>query len=761
MRNSGGWSGFWRPWSFRLWAGLMAAAILWGGIPLPARAQGALDFNNIFRATVFVASVYNTSAGRVISCVGSGTLVSPDGLILTNAHHVVDGERCRVEDIAVSLTIRLDEPPVLTYYAQVVNYDLGTDLAVLRINRQIDGRVIDPATLSLPFVELGDSGLLGLDSTITVFGYAGIGNESVTFARGTVLGFIAEPRGGDRAWLKTSATILGTMSGGGAYDQRGRLIGVPTTAPASRADAALDCRRVQDTNADGLVDNRDDCIPVGGFINALRPSTLARGLVRAARLGIRNGGHRFSAAVAASPSEGVPQFGPIHFSPGVNEAGLPTTFVTQMPANINSLYLFFDYANMRPGLVYELRTTINGAPSPLFSQAPALWGGGANGLWYIGSSGQVWPNGVYEFTLFIEGRPAGSARITIGGPPQPGPAFSDVVFGSLDLQGNILGSGYVLPTGNVAHARFIFRDMTDGLPWTQVWYYEGIEIRRNTEAWRLGLSGSTTIPIENRDTGLLPGRYRVELWIEDRLATLADFVIAGAQTSAFAQIFEAVRFSDQMADDTPAGIVAESFPNTVEKLYAFVDWHLLGAGTPWSYRWLVDGEVLFEATEGWRGPESGTGFWLALGSDARLPDGSYTLELRIADLLLESRTVRVGLGQLSVTQQGQATGVRLFGQVVDAETGEGIPGVLFIVLEAEFSVEDFVWDESQIFGMSLTDSRGYFEIARLLSYGEFYSVIVQAAGYLPVAADGIELNPDDLSLNGQLELRLEMNRDFG
>ena len=43
------------------------------------------------------------------------------------------------------------------YRADIAQADPGLDLALLRITRQNDGRVIDPATLALPFVELGDS----------------------------------------------------------------------------------------------------------------------------------------------------------------------------------------------------------------------------------------------------------------------------------------------------------------------------------------------------------------------------------------------------------------------------------------------------------------------------------------------------------------------------------------------------------------------------------------------------------------------------
>jgi len=57
----------------------------------------------------------------------------------------------------------------------------------------------------------------------------------VTVARGTVSGYTAEARAGDRAWIRTKATIAGTMSGGGAYNRDGKLIGIPTIAPPAQA----------------------------------------------------------------------------------------------------------------------------------------------------------------------------------------------------------------------------------------------------------------------------------------------------------------------------------------------------------------------------------------------------------------------------------------------------------------------------------------------------------------------------------------------
>ncbi len=757
-RKHGAWISSWRRSSSRLIGCLLAVTLMLDGVGVTL-GQGAADFNNILRATVYVSSVYDVPGGKAVSCVGSGTLITTGGLILTNAHHVVDGQRCRVEDIAIALTVRLNEPPVLSYYAEVVNYDLGLDLAVLQITRHIDGREVERDSLRLPFVELGDSRQLQLDDTITVFGYEGIGNQSVTLSRGTIIGTLAEPRGGEHAWLKTSATIVGPMAGGGAYNQAGQLIGIPTTAPASDPDAVLDCRRIQDTNGDGRTDSLDACIPIGGFVNALRPSVLARGLVRAAQLGIVDHGHLASAQVTAARERvsGEPAFGPIRFAPAVNEAGQPTTFVSSMPTGTNSLYLFFEHRNMRPGLEYELRTTRNGDSVSVFSLSPALWSGGLDGLWYVGSSGQVWQNGVYEFTLLIEGRVAQTAQITIGGAPVPTPAFSDIVFGLLS-NNTVIGSGYVLGVGNVISARFIFRDIPAGTEWTAVWYYQDAEISRDPGTWSIGPGGSQSVSISG---DLLPGRYRLELYVGDWLSAMADLTLAGGQEGVFARILSNPRFSSQNEAGAPAGVVAENFSAGIGDLFAFLDWRMVGPGTLFTYRWLVDGEPLFEQTERWAAADTGTDFWFHLGAVQALPDGAYTLEIVIGGQLFMTATARIGLGQLPVTSGVSATGVQVSGVIVDAATGEGIPGVLFIVLEAQYSVEDFVRDEAQILGMSITDSRGRFEIDRLLPFGELYSVVVSAAGYLPVSADGLDFDPEAEEFqDGQVEFRLELNRDL-
>ncbi len=228
---------------------------------------------------------------------GSGTVISRDGLILTN-YHVVDVSRLAREaarernvkvlegKMVVLFTRQTDQPPVATYIADVVDALPKLDLAVLRITSDLTGKEVDPSTLNLPFIELGDSDQVEIEDALRIYGYPSIGGSTITFTRGSVSGFDSEPGVRGRAWIKTDATISGGNSGGAALNDAGQLVGVPTQASVSSARQATDCRRIQDTNGDGEVDENDTCIPIGGFINALRPVNLAKDMIaRAARGG--------------------------------------------------------------------------------------------------------------------------------------------------------------------------------------------------------------------------------------------------------------------------------------------------------------------------------------------------------------------------------------------------------------------------------------------------------------------------------------------
>ncbi|NJL93870.1 MAG: hypothetical protein HC915_09125 [Anaerolineae bacterium] len=598
-----------------------------------------------------------------------------------------------------------------------------------------------------------------LDDTITVFGYPDIGDTPIDVVRGTVSGFTAEARAGDRAWLRTNAPIPGGMTGGGAYNQAGRLIAIPTISPARVAGEAIDCRGVHDSNGDGQVDSRDICIPIGGFISALRPANLARGLVRAARLGITLA-EDFAPAEFA-PSSDPPSFSRLFTSTGVNAAGMPINVVGRVPAGTNSLYLFFDYRNLEDGMIYELRTSINGLNNPNFSLPPVTWSGGPRGLWYIGSSGIPWPNGVYEFTLFIEGRQVASHQITVGGAPEPTPRFSDISFGLENLQGGVEGTNFILPETNIVRARFNFRDMQNDLPWLQRWFYGDQIIAEIPGTWPEGTQGVSTAAAISSEVGLLAGRYRLELYIGETLAATSDFVVAGGAEAAQAQIFDSFVFAAGEIARQPQPPIGQEFVGGLQRLYVFFNWRQLSQATPWTWRWLVDGDVMFEVNTFWASAPTGERYFLALEGRPNLPDATYTFEIELGGIVVESVEARVGLGQLPLGVFASAEGVQLTGRILDAATGDGIPGAIMILLLPEFSVEDFTWDAQQILDVALADERGFYQLPSLLARGTedeplLYSLLVRAEGYLPMQADGIPVTP---STQSPLTLNVELNQD--
>jgi S1-C subfamily serine protease len=715
------------------------------------------DIERLERATVYVIQARNVGNDLFITCVNSGTIVSRDGLVLTNAHNTLVSERCPGDTLVIAMTVQLGEPPVPKFRAEIAQADAGLDIALIRITRELDGRLVEPDSIALPFVELADSSTIQLDDTITVIGYPGIGDNPVATVRGTINGFVTEPsRVSPYSWIKTSAVIPGLMSGGGAYDQEGRLVGIPTTSPIAGTSADATCLPVQDTNGDGLVNNNDSCIVVGGFINVLRPSNFALPLLRAATL-------RLSVELTAAPNtqtqaNGTPSFTRLFFSPSVNEAGMPTTIIRSLPPGSNSLYLFFDYENMTPETVYELRVTINGQPSPDFSLSSVRWSGGENGLWYIGSNDRPWPNGTYEFILLVNGSASGSvARLLVGGSPETAPTFTDIAFGLLDLRNNPLGNGFVLPTGNIASARFIFRNMQPGMEWTTIWYLNGTEIvnSRQTNTWSDAADGATTTSVRS-DAGLPPGRYRLELYITEqqgttpRLAATSDFTIAGAQQGAFPQVFSNAHFT--VADSVAMALTALPVSNvsdSVSALYALFNWQQVARGTLWTVRWSVDDDIFYERTIPWGSAESGENFLMQLSSPGGIPDGTYQIDLFLDNVQLATTQAQVGIGQLPIDRFAQVQGVQMRGQILDAATSAGIPGVTVILISKDFSVDEFTaaWDQSQVYAIAVTDNNGNFEFEELLELTSeenpvAYSAIITAEGYVPVSADGLEVDEE-------------------
>jgi hypothetical protein len=344
---------------------------------------------------------------------GSGTVISSDGLILTNAH-VVDDRAGEYDMLGVAVTSRTDQPPEPAYLAEIEAVDYVLDLAVVRVVGDGDGVPVD---VDLPFIPLGDSDEVDIGDGIRILGFPGIGGETITFTEGSISGFTAQRDVGDRAWIKTDATISGGNSGGLAANEDGEIIGIPTIVGSSEAlDEPVDCRFVVDTNRDGVIDAGDNCVPVGGFINGLRPVALAVPLIDAAETD--------TAYVSAFPEPELPgmfdpapvTFSSLMFADGVTAADEPAQVLPFLYSGVTDVCAFWDYEAMADGAAWEALWFVDGELDEYGSIIDETWFGGESGNWWVCILDEMGlPDGLYELVLSVEGEFQTSDAVFVGG----------------------------------------------------------------------------------------------------------------------------------------------------------------------------------------------------------------------------------------------------------------------------------------------------------------------------------------------------------
>jgi Do/DeqQ family serine protease len=181
------------------------------------RTRSPLFDDPFFRRFFGEDSPFGMSRERVQNSLGSGVIVDPQGLIVTNHHVITDAD-----EIRVVLSDRRE------FEARVILSDEHSDLAVLKI---------DAPGGALPALALGDSDALEVGDLVLAIGNPfGVG-QTVTSG---IVSALARTIGASdfRSFIQTDAAINPGNSGGALVNLDGELVGI-NTAIFSRSGGSM------------------------------------------------------------------------------------------------------------------------------------------------------------------------------------------------------------------------------------------------------------------------------------------------------------------------------------------------------------------------------------------------------------------------------------------------------------------------------------------------------------------------------------------
>lgn len=191
---------------------------------------------------------------------GSGVVLDNSGKILTNLHVLLPSNIPKSSYLVVTVcTISsAKDESLCRYLATLKHYNTEYDLALLQIEQVLtsDSAISGKAT---PFMDFKMEGyempgfaafspvifdknsyedVVNIGDDITTLGFPSYGGDSITLTKGTVSGFeIFKDANGDvirsqdktiTRYVKTDAKVNPGNSGGGAFDENGNFIGIPT-----------------------------------------------------------------------------------------------------------------------------------------------------------------------------------------------------------------------------------------------------------------------------------------------------------------------------------------------------------------------------------------------------------------------------------------------------------------------------------------------------------------------------------------------------
>ena len=270
-----------------------------GSVTPSPSSKPALADGGLWQSAVQIAWATKDADGELSGCGGggSGGLVGEIDQVLTNEHVINDSDN---EGDCADATLYVGYPvePTGVYFvwwpATVRGSNEFLDLALLDVEMNTAAVADDskyPASIVLqhdwPVYALATEVPL-LGDPISIYSYPGIGGYSMTFTAGHVAGWswdfwseedakdystkwIADYNAdsdGYRDYMKLDATIAHGSSGSSVLNADGEIIGVSSLLGVNYQDDTVDCSIVVDFNEDGSYDDKDMCVPAGGFLNA-------------------------------------------------------------------------------------------------------------------------------------------------------------------------------------------------------------------------------------------------------------------------------------------------------------------------------------------------------------------------------------------------------------------------------------------------------------------------------------------------------------
>ncbi len=409
-------------------ATLLTGLLMLGGQPTFAASRDT-PVQKAVKASVFIVML--DEKGDMLGS-GSGSILTTDGMILSNFHVVGDLDTKKLNNskglIAIGVLDDPTEPPVVNYLAQVVQVDSDLDLSVSCIISDLKNRPLKNVTF--PAVPIGDADQLFLGDNITVIGFPGIGfgesgdTPSLTFSKGSVAGF--ESKDKVKIWIKTDAATGPGDSGAMVVNDDGEIIGVHTQGWSDAKSAAR--------------------------LSAERPINRAYNLIKKAQAsGCSGSVPTTTTAPTPTPSSvstGNASIGAITFAEDVDKNNKPIRPNTVFKTGLSAVSAVFNFSNMKNNLNWAPIWYLDGEA---VINKSYKWDAGASGTQARTlSSKSSLPDGAYRLEIVVEGKTLQKGSFTIGStttPSKPSNGSGVEVTGTIidaDTKKPIAGAAFIV-----------------------------------------------------------------------------------------------------------------------------------------------------------------------------------------------------------------------------------------------------------------------------------------------------------------------------